>query len=170
MCDVIPNTSLNAGSRSCFKEIGNQGTDLAVALRNHGQLYEVTGPREVMTPDVPHYTHEHPGHSGWTPFRPMYENFTYEVVRTSSKCHWSIYRTSSKCRWSIYRTSRKRRGTLRVVHKVERSSPTVLRGSPRRPPHWCWVDPMCEDDEIVGNITIPSRRIPSEIFVIMLCQ
>ena len=52
-------------------------------------------------------------------------HFMYEVVRTSSKCRWNIYRTSSKCCWSIYRTSRKCRGTLRVVHKVERSSPTV---------------------------------------------
>ena len=52
-------------------------------------------------------------------------HFMYEVVRTSSKCRWNIYRTSSKCRWGIYRTSRKRRGTLRVVHKAERSSPTV---------------------------------------------
>ena len=33
--------------------------------------------------------------------------------------------SSSKCRWNIYRTSRKRHGTLRVVHKVERSSPRV---------------------------------------------
>ena len=52
-------------------------------------------------------------------------HFMYEAIRTSGKCRWNIYRTSSKCRWSIYRTSRKRRGTLRIVHKVERSSPTV---------------------------------------------
>ena len=52
-------------------------------------------------------------------------HFMYVGVRTSSKCRWNIYLTSSKCRWSIYRTSRKR-GTLRVVHKVERSSPTVM--------------------------------------------
>ena len=51
--------------------------------------------------------------------------FMYEAIRTSGKCRWNIYCTSSKCRWSIYRTSRKRRGTLRIVHKVERSSPTV---------------------------------------------
>ena len=50
----------------------------------------------------------------------------YEAIRTSGKCRWNIYHTSSKCRWSIYRTSRKRRGTLRIVHKVERSSPTVI--------------------------------------------
>ena len=29
-------------------------------------------------------------------------HFMYEVVRTSSKCRWSIYRTSSKCHWSIF--------------------------------------------------------------------
>ena len=52
-------------------------------------------------------------------------NFMYEVVCISSKSHWSIYHTSSKCHWNIYNTSRKRRGTLRVVQKVERSSPTV---------------------------------------------
>ena len=52
-------------------------------------------------------------------------HFMYEAIRTSGKCRWNIYHTSSKCRWSIYRTSRKRRGTLRIVHKVERSSPTV---------------------------------------------
>ena len=52
-------------------------------------------------------------------------HFMYEAIRTSGKCRWNIYRTSSKCRWSIYRKSRKRRGTLRIVHKVERSSPTV---------------------------------------------
>ena len=66
--------------------------------------------------------------SQWVNSVPPYArklHFMYEVVRTSSKCRWNIYRTSSKCRWSIYRTSRKRRGTLRVVHKVERSSPTV---------------------------------------------
>ena len=44
-------------------------------------------------------------------------HFMYELIRTSSKYHWSIYRTSGKCRWSIYRTSRKRRGTFRIVHK-----------------------------------------------------
>ena len=55
---------------------------------------------------------------------PLY--VAYELVRTSSKYRWSIYRTSGKCRWNIYRTSRKRRGTLRVVHKAERSSPTVV--------------------------------------------
>ena len=54
-------------------------------------------------------------------------HFMYEAIRTSGKCRWNIYRTSSKCRWSIYRKSRKRRGTLRIVHKVERSSPTVIR-------------------------------------------
>ena len=54
-------------------------------------------------------------------------HFMYEVIRTSGKYRWNIYRTSSKCRWSIYRTSRKRRGTLPIVHKVERSSPTVLQ-------------------------------------------
>ena len=53
-------------------------------------------------------------------------HFMYEVIRTSGKYRWNIYRTSSKCRWSIYRTSRKRRGTLRIVHKVEQSSPTVI--------------------------------------------
>ena len=53
--------------------------------------------------------------------------FRYEVVRSSSKCRWSIYPISIKCRWSIYRTSRKCRVTLRVVHKVERSSPTVRK-------------------------------------------
>ena len=53
-------------------------------------------------------------------------HFMYEAICTSGKCRWNIYRTSSKCRWSIYRTSRKRRGTLRIVHKVERSSPTVF--------------------------------------------
>ena len=41
-------------------------------------------------------------------------HFMYEVIRTSSKYHGSIYRTSKKCR-----------GTLRVVHKAERNSPTV---------------------------------------------
>ena len=56
-------------------------------------------------------------------------HFMYEAIRTSGKCRWNIYRTSSKCRWSIYRTSRKRRGTLRIVHKVERSSPTVKTGN-----------------------------------------
>ena len=59
-------------------------------------------------------------HSVWTPFHSMYVrklHFMYELVRTSSKYHWSIYRTSGKCRWSIYRTARKRRGTHRVVHK-----------------------------------------------------
>ena len=55
-------------------------------------------------------------------------HFMYEVIRTSGKYRWNIYRTSSKCHWSIYRTSRKRRGTLRIVHKVERSSPTVWVG------------------------------------------
>ena len=62
-------------------------------------------------------------------YHPMYENSTLCTkwfVRTSSKCRWSIYRTSIKCHWSINRTSRKRRGTLRFVHKVERSSPTVI--------------------------------------------
>ena len=53
-------------------------------------------------------------------------HFMYEVIRTSGKYRWNIYRTSSKRRWSIYRTSRKRRGTFRIVHKVERSSPTVI--------------------------------------------
>ena len=52
-------------------------------------------------------------------------HFMYEVIHTSGKYRWNIYRTSSKCRWSIYRTSSKRRGTLRIVHKIERSSPTV---------------------------------------------
>ena len=52
-------------------------------------------------------------------------HFIYKVVCTSSKCRWSIYRTTSKCRWSIYGTSRKHGGTLRVKHKVERSSDTV---------------------------------------------
>ena len=37
-----------------------------------------------------------------------------------------VVRTSSKCCWSIYRTSRKRHGTLQVVHNVEQSSPTAL--------------------------------------------
>ena len=40
----------------------------------------------------------------------------------------SYIKRSSKCRWSIYRTSRKRRGTLRVAHKVLRSSSTVWVG------------------------------------------
>ena len=53
-------------------------------------------------------------------------HFMDEMVRTSSKCRGSIYRTWMKCHWSIYRTSRKRRGTLWVVHKVERNSPTVI--------------------------------------------
>ena len=53
-------------------------------------------------------------------------HFMYETIRTSGKCRWNMYRTSSKFRWSIYRTLRKRRGTLRIVHKVERSSPTVI--------------------------------------------
>ena len=66
-------------------------------------------------------------------------HFMYEVVRTYSKCRWSIYRTSSKCRWSIYRTSSKRRGTLRVVHKVERSSTTVLSKQERNTP-WLLTD------------------------------
>ena len=66
--------------------------------------------------------------SQWVNSVPAYVqklHFIYEAIRTSGKCHWNMYRTPSKCRWSIYRTSRKRRGTLRIVHKVERSSPTV---------------------------------------------
>ena len=54
-------------------------------------------------------------------------HFTYELIRTWSKYRWSIHRTSSKCHWRIYRTSRKCRGTLRVVHKAERSSPTLYQ-------------------------------------------
>ena len=72
-------------------------------------------------------------HSQWVNSVPPYVrklHFMYEAIRTSGKCRWNIYRTSSKCRWSIYRTSRKRRGTLRIVHKVERSSPTVTLPSP----------------------------------------
>ena len=70
-------------------------------------------------------------HSHWVNSVPPYVrklHFMYEATRTSGKCRWNIYRTSSKCRWSIYRTSRKRRGTLQIVHKVERSSPTVSIG------------------------------------------
>ena len=52
-------------------------------------------------------------------------HFMYEVVCTSSKCHWCIYRTSSKCHWGIYRTSRKHHGTLQVIHKANRSSSTL---------------------------------------------
>ena len=63
--------------------------------------------------------------SEWTLFHPMYKNLTCEVLCTSSKCRWSIYCISSKCHWSIYHISWKHRGTLWILHKVERSSPTV---------------------------------------------
>ena len=72
--------------------------------------------------------HFHPS-SQWVNSVPPYVqklHFMYEVIRTSSKYRWSIDHTSSKCRWNIYRTSRKCRGTLRVVHKAERSSSTVI--------------------------------------------
>ena len=77
-------------------------------------------------------------HNAWVNSVPPYVrklHFMYEVVRTLSKCHWSIYRKLIKCRWSIYHTSRERRETLRVVHKVERSSPTVY-------PNQCWHDSL----------------------------
>ena len=78
-------------------------------------------------------------------------HFLYEVVCTSSKWSWSIYRTARKCRWNIYRTSRKRHGTLRVVHKVERRSPTVFASHLWEMPLLCnnvshWLGVSLESD------------------------
>ena len=55
--------------------------------------------------------------SQWVDSVPSYVrklHFMYEVVRTSSKCRWTIYRTSRECR-----------GILQVVHKKEWRSPTA---------------------------------------------
>ena len=78
-------------------------------------------------------------------------HFMYEAIRTSGKCRWNIYRTSSKCRWSIYRKSRKRRGTLRIVHKVERSSPTVIWNGLVPSMDQCWLSSMTPRGVIRAN-------------------
>ena len=91
-------------------------------LRHHGAHYDIIVMRISSTVNSPIPITQ------WVNYVPPYVrklHFMYEAIRTSGKYRWNIYRTSSKCRWSIYRTSTKRRGTLRIVHKVERSSPTV---------------------------------------------
>ena len=78
------------------------------------------------------YTRQSRGSPSWCQTITRTTNLLLSIIVWKTNCSWikqmplEHYRTPSKCRCNIYRISRKRRGTFRVVHKVERSSPTVL--------------------------------------------
>ena len=112
----------------------------------------------------------------WVNFFPPYVwilHFMYEVVRTSSKCHWSIYRTSSKCRWSVYRTKRKRGESRRVVHEGERSSPTVFMFTQNEVPKYKHIKnwhKTCETQKTRLDYVCPALSVRNMLWIVEFQQ